>query len=83
MVARKPRRALREVDKFEARQFREAGMSIADCARYFDVSIATLMRGLADMVKKLGPEKLPRHRRHLARRRIENSSELTSRLEST
>lgn len=70
---RKTHRMMREVDKFEARQFREVGMSIKDCAHYFDVSIATLMRGLADMRVKFGPEKLPRHRRQYARARIENS----------
>ena len=44
---RKTRRLMRDVEKFEARQFREVGMSVKDCAAYFNVSIATLMRGLA------------------------------------
>ena len=54
--SRKPRRILKEVDKFEARQFREVGMSVKDCAAYFDVSVATLLRGLADMREKFGPD---------------------------
>lgn len=79
---RKRRKLMREVEKFEARQFREAGMSVSDCARYFDVSIATLMRGLADMREKLGAEKLPPRlagrQRHSVRRGIENSSHIGS-----
>lgn len=75
---RKRRKVMRDVEKFEARQFREAGMSVRDCAAYFDVSVATLMRGLAEMRAKFGPEKLPRNRRHLARCRVEKSRDLTS-----
>lgn len=75
---RKRRKVWRDVEKFEARQFREAGMSIADCARYFDVSVATLLRGLAEMREKFGPENLPAHRRHLARARVATSQDLTT-----
>jgi hypothetical protein len=66
----KPRREagnLRPVEKFEMRQFREVGMSIADCAHYFGVSVATAHRALAEMREKFGPEKLPDRRRHFAR----------------
>lgn len=77
MVAKyKPRRPggrLKPVEKFEMRQFREAGMSVKQCATYFGVSVATAMRALAEMVEKFGPEKLPRTRRHLARRGNANS----------
>lgn len=68
---------LRPVDKFEMRQFREAGMSVSECAKYFRVHIATAMRALAEMREKFGPEKLPANRRHLAR-----STYATSRLVS-
>lgn len=82
MAARyKPRRRegrLKPVEKFEMRQFREAGMSVKQCAAYFDVSVATAMAALAEMVEKLGPEILPKNRKHLARRRIQNSPNLTS-----
>lgn len=71
---RKRRKSMRDVEKFEARQFIEAGMAVRGCADYFDVSLATLMRGLAEMRAKFGPEKRPAHRRHLARLRIENSA---------
>lgn len=74
---RKRRRVMRTDEKFEARQFREAGMSMLQCCSYFDVSMATLKRGLAEMAAKFGPEQLPRSRRHLARRRIEPSLNLT------
>jgi len=73
MSERKRRRQLKPVEKFEMRQFREAGMAIKDCASYFDVSLATAMRALAEMREKFGPEKLPRHRRHLARSHLATS----------
>jgi transposase len=69
---------LRPVEKFEMRQFREAGMSIKDCAIYFQVSLATTMRGLAEMREKFGPEKLPATRRHLARSHLAMSQIPTS-----
>lgn len=77
MSNRKPRRVLREVEKFEARQFREVGMSIKDCAAYFDVSVATVMRGLADMRAKFGEEKVPLRRRQYARNPIAMSQRAT------
>jgi len=58
---------LKAVEKFEMRQFREVGMSIAECATYFNCSIATAHRALAEMRLKFGPEKVPEHRRHFAR----------------
>jgi Zn-dependent peptidase ImmA (M78 family) len=57
-------------DKFEMRQFRETGMSIRDCASYFNVSKATALRALASMRKKFGPEKLPRQQRSRAPGRV-------------
>ena len=65
---RKRRKSMREGEKFEARLFREAGQSIKGCADYFNVSVATLCRGLADMRAKFGPERF-RDRRHSARAR--------------
>jgi len=81
-VVRKRRKVMRDVEKFEARKFREVGMSVADCARYFDVSVATMMRGLAEMREKFGPEQY-KNRRHLALSRIERSRGLTSESETT
>jgi transposase len=67
MNERRPEGDLTPVEKFSIRQFREAGMSIQQLAGYFRVSMASVYRALADMREKLGPEALPRNRRHLAR----------------
>lgn len=48
---------LRPVDKMEMRLMREAGAKVKDCAGYFSVSIPTAMRALAELRKRLGPEK--------------------------
>lgn len=49
--------ALRPVDRMELRLMRESGVEVRDCAAYFNVSLATACRVLADLRKKLGPEK--------------------------
>ena len=54
---------LSPIEKFEMRLQREAGVSVADVAKYAGVSRATALRALADLRKKLGPEKLPNGRR--------------------
>jgi len=82
-TTRKRRKSMRDVEKFEARQFIEAGMPVRNCADYFDVSLATLMRGLAEMRAKFGPEKRPPHRRHFARAKVENSRESRNSLSNT
>ena len=69
-----PAQALTPRDKFELRQFREAGVSVKDCAAYKGVSVATCLRALAELRAKLGPEKLPNGRRarsHLTRRELQ------------
>lgn len=63
----------RSVEKFEMRLQREAGMSVLDVARYWSTSRATVLRILAELREKLGPEKLPNGRRarsYLGRREI-------------
>ncbi len=66
---------LRPVDVFEGRLMREAGMSVNDTAKYLGVSRATLLRALADLRAKLGPEKLPNGRRARSYlRRLENTN---------
>ena len=67
MNKRRPEGELKPVEKWEMRKFREAGMSIASCADYFNVSVATAHRALAEMRKKFGPEQFPEHRRQFAR----------------
>lgn len=78
----KPRREdgpLKTAEKFEMRLNRESGMSIRQCALWFNVSMATAMRALAEMRERFGPEKLPPAKRHLARSHIATSHNLTSR----
>jgi hypothetical protein len=68
-----PAPALTTRDKFELRQFREAGVSVKDCAKYKNISVATCLRALAELRAKLGPEKLPNGRRarsYLTRREL-------------
>jgi hypothetical protein len=65
--------ALTQADKFELRQFREAGVPIKLCAMYKNVSVATAMRALAELRERMGPEKLPARKRHLARQRVDTS----------
>lgn len=67
MKERRDEGDLKPVEKFSVRQFREAGMSIRQLSGYFNVSMATIYRALAEMREKFGPETLPRNRRQLAR----------------
>lgn len=64
--------ALTTRDEFEIWQNREAGVPVKDCAKYFNVSPATVLRVMAKLRKKLGRvEKLPngqRARSYLTRR---------------
>lgn len=72
---RKQRKELEVRDKFEARQLRETGMSLNDLSRWFNVHRATICRALAEMREKLGPEQLPRNKRHLVRLRSATSQD--------
>lgn len=72
-----PHPTLTPRDKFELRQFREAGVSVRDCAAYKGISVATCLRALAELRAKLGPEKLPNGRRarsHLTRREFQQQN---------
>lgn len=81
--------ALRPVDCMEMRLMREAGVSVKDCASYFNVSVATAMRVLADLRQKLGPENYGgpanRHARQRARAHlfVSNAREESSNLTET
>lgn len=72
---------LRPVDKMEMRLMREAGAKVKDCAGYFGVSIPTAMRALAELRKRLGPEKFTGTQAHRAKQRarahlfVSNASE--------
>lgn len=65
--------ALKSIEKFELRLQREAGVSVADCAKYWNIDRSTVLRVLAELRRKLGPEKLKdgrRARSYLGRREI-------------
>jgi hypothetical protein len=78
MVKPGPAPRLTTRDEFELWQSREAGVSVKDCAAYFNVSVATVLRILAKLRKKFGRmEKLPNGRRaraHLTRRELSASN---------
>lgn len=63
-------------DKFYARQLREDGVPVKQVAAYLNVSVATLMRALAELRQKLGPEKFrsngQRARSYLTHRTIQS-----------
>ena len=75
MAGRK--RALKPVEAFEMRQFREAGMTVRECAKYFNVSVSSAMAYLAELREKLGPEKFTKNGQR-ARPQLRNSRNLTS-----
>ncbi len=62
-MKRGPQPKLRPVDIYEMRINREAGIPINDCAKMAGVSRATALKYLAELRRKLGPEKLPNERR--------------------
>jgi hypothetical protein len=51
-------RALDPKLRGELRQFRMAGNTVKACAAYFGISEATCYRELADMRKRIGPERV-------------------------
>jgi transposase len=75
MVKPGPHPRLTTREEFELWQSREAGVSVKDCASYFNVSVATVLRILAKLRKRFGRmEKLPNGRRaraYLTRREIQ------------
>lgn len=76
MGKRGPEPKLKSVDKFEMRLQREAGVSVKDVAAFAGVSVATAMRALAELRKKLGPERLKNGRRaraYLTHRELQHS----------
>lgn len=59
-----------EADKHEVRRYREAGVSIANLASMWHVSTTRIYEILAEQRAKFGPEQLPKHKKHLARRHL-------------
>jgi IS30 family transposase len=60
-------------DKWELRQYREAGVSVRECAQLLNCSEATAYRALAELRRKFGPEKIHRLRRQYARPTLRHS----------
>ncbi len=54
-------------DKWELRQYREAGVPVRQCAQILNCSEATAYRALAELRGKFGPEKVHHLRRQYAR----------------
>ena len=69
-MAGKPKH--KALEPFEMRRYREAGVSVKEVAALAECSVATVMRELAKLRKKLGPERFgkdseARHAGHRAR----------------
>lgn len=61
---------LSPADKHEVRRYREAGVSIARLASMWQVSTTRIYEILAEQRAMLGPEQLPKDKRHLVRRHL-------------
>lgn len=72
-----PAPLLTDRDKYEIRLNREAGIPVKECAALAGVSVATAMRALADLRRKLGPEKFARNG-HRARSYLTTGSQVRS-----
>lgn len=80
---RKLRRDAGPVTRAEVLEMRlciEAGMTVAQVAKYFSVSIATAFRHLAELRAVMGPEK--RKNRHLARAHLHSQDAISRDLTS-
>jgi hypothetical protein len=65
---------LSAADKHELRRYREAGVSIARLADMWHLSTTRVYEILAELRAKLGPERLPEHKRTLARQHLFRSA---------
>jgi IS30 family transposase len=69
-VKRGPKEKLSLQEKHELRRYREAGVSINRLACMWGVSKTTVYQALRELVRQLGPERLPDDKKHLARRHL-------------
>lgn len=65
---------IREIDKFEMRLAREAGISIDDIGGMWKIGKRRVHEILAELRVKFGPEKMPTHKRQLVRLNCRRSS---------
>lgn len=66
---------IRELDKFEMRLTREAGVSIDTIGSMWKIGRRRVHEILAEQRAKFGPEKMPQHKRHLVRLNSRTSPE--------
>lgn len=67
-----------QADKHEMRRYREAGVPIKDLAKMWNIAETTVCAILRGLRKQLGPEKLPEHKKHLARHQLFTCEKTTS-----
>ena len=65
-------------DQHEMRRYREAGVAIKDLAKMWNIAETTVCAILRKLRKQLGPEKLPDHKKHLARQYLFTCEKATS-----
>ena len=64
-------------DRHEMRRYREAGVPIKELARMWGITETTVFQILRELRAQLGPEKLPDHKKHLARQYLFTSTKTT------
>lgn len=70
---------LKPAERMEMRLMREAGVSVKDVSAYFNVSVPTTMRVLAELRTKFGPENFKtRQSRQSARAHLYTSQNVSS-----
>jgi len=67
-----------QTDKHEMRRYREAGVAIKDLAKMWNIAETTVNAILRELRKQFGPEKLPEHKKHLARAYLFTCEKTTS-----
>ena len=70
-------------DQHEMRRYREAGVAIKDLAKMWNIAETTVCQILRRLRQQLGPEKLPDHKKHLARQHLFTCEKTTSDLSHT
>ena len=78
---RKPKHS--RADKHEMRRYREAGVSLKRLAAMYEVSQTTICAYLRELGAVLGPEELPKEKKHLARRYLFNRAKTTPSVSGT
>lgn len=67
-----------QANQHEMRRYREAGVAIKDLAKMWNIAETTVCQILRRLRAQLGPEKLPEHKKHLARQYLFTCEKTTS-----